>query len=277
MSIKHILVHADATGAFRKRVDLAFGLADRFGASIEAIFARRPPYLPAAIDGVVSPQLIQAQGEQTKAIEAAARAIYDEAGAGRPDAGKWRAADGLDSVVVAAAARVADLVIMGQPEPETAEAATDYTAAAEVVMHGGRPVLVIPYAGDFKPAFDRVLVAWNDSREATRALADAMPFLREAKKATVMMVNPPERQSPQDIGSQDVCTYLGRHGIDAGVRDAHNADLEAGDVILSRAADLGADLIVMGAYGHTRFREFILGGATHDIMRHMTVPVLMGR
>lgn len=275
MSIKHILVHADASQSFRKRIDLAFGLADRFDAGVEALFARRPPYLPAAIDGVVSPQLIQAQSEQTKAVEVAARAAFDEAATGRKAA--WRALDGLDSVVVSAGARLADLVVMGQPDPDSAEAATEYTAPAEVVMHGGRPVLVVPYAGTFGAGLEHVLVAWNDSREATRALADAMPFLRTARSVTVMMVDPPETQSPQDVGSKQVCEYLARHGVKAEARDAHNPDLEAGDVILSRAADLSADLIVMGAYGHTRFRELILGGATHTLMRHMTVPVLMAR
>jgi nucleotide-binding universal stress UspA family protein len=164
----------------------------------------------------------------------------------------------------------ADLAIVGQPDPDEAVATTDFDLPADVVMRSGRPLLIIPYAGTFEVEVKSAVVAWNGTREAARAVRDALPLLAGAK-VHVLAINP----SDTDPKPVEVCEYLARHGIDADHDEIHTRDLGPGDMILSRMSDLGAGLAVMGAYGHSRFREMILGGVTHHLLAHMTAPVLL--
>ena len=140
----------------------------------------------------------------------------------------------------------------------------------------GRPVLVVPYAGNFADVGRRVLVAWNGRREAARALHDAMFLLADAEAVTVIEIDPPAPgvAAPAASAAQ-LAAALMRRGIAAKAETETSGDIGVGDLLLSRTADLGADLIVMGAYGHSRVREFVLGGVSRDLFRHMTVPVLM--
>jgi len=138
----------------------------------------------------------------------------------------------------------------------------------------GRPVLIVPRYGTFETVGERVLVAWNGSREATRAVHDALPLLKLASSVTVLSIDP-EHDTGDRIPGADIALHLARHGVAAEGMSTVGLDISVGDLLLSRAADLGADLIVMGAYGHSRVRELVLGGATRHILQHMTVPVLM--
>jgi nucleotide-binding universal stress UspA family protein len=120
------------------------------------------------------------------------------------------------------------------------------------------------------------VIAWKCTAEASRAVHDALPILVRAKSVTVMEVNPPAGRAPHIAGT-DIAAHLARHGVRVEVSPTTAAEIGVGDAILSRAADLGADMIVMGAYGHSRLREFVFGGVTLHLLRHMTVPVLMSR
>jgi nucleotide-binding universal stress UspA family protein len=145
-----------------------------------------------------------------------------------------------------------------------------------VTLASGRPILVVPYAGRFETVGRCVLIAWNVSREAARAVADAMPLLAAADVVTVLAVDPPPGPGGDgDLPGADIALHLGRHGVEAQIERTVSADVPIGEVLLSRAADLGADLLVMGAYGHSRTRELLLGGATRSILASMTIPVLM--
>jgi len=135
-------------------------------------------------------------------------------------------------------------------------------------------VLVMPYAGTFDVVGKRALLAWNASREATRATTDALPFLRAADKVVVAPVKP-DRAAHGEAPGTDIGLYLSRHGVRVEVAAIEGTELDAGSALLSRAADLSIDLIVMGAYGHSRMSELILGGVTRTMMESMTVPVLM--
>jgi nucleotide-binding universal stress UspA family protein len=143
-------------------------------------------------------------------------------------------------------------------------------------MQAGRPVLVYPYAGKFDAAPKHVLISWNASREATRAVTDAIPFLRAAQKVTVLAINPKtSAEGHGDIPAADIALYLSRHGVKAEAMADPAVQIDIGNYLLSRAADLSVDMIVMGAYGHARMRELVFGGVTQTIMREMTVPVLL--
>ncbi len=143
-------------------------------------------------------------------------------------------------------------------------------------MAGGRPVLVIPYAGEFGAIGRRVLVAWDGTREASRALHDALPVIAAAKTVIVMTVRTDEASAERiRLSLERVVQHLNRHGIPAQSEDALRGDIPISDVLLSRAADFDADLIVAGAYHHSPLREALLGGVSRELLQHMTVPVLM--
>jgi nucleotide-binding universal stress UspA family protein len=145
-----------------------------------------------------------------------------------------------------------------------------------VALSAGRPVLVVPHFGPPRNLGSNVLVAWNASREASRAVNDAMPFLRRANKVTVLAVDPQRGgDAHREIPSADIALHLSRHGVKPEAAQVAAPEIEAGEIILSQASRLGANLIVIGAYGHSRFREYIFGGVTRHLLRHMTVPVLM--
>jgi nucleotide-binding universal stress UspA family protein len=145
-----------------------------------------------------------------------------------------------------------------------------------VALAAGRPVLAIPYAGRFEAVGRRVLIGWDASREATRAVADAMPLLAAAETVSVLSIDPREGPSAHGpVPGADISPHLARHGVNATVERTVSAGVPAGDLLLSRAADLGADLLVVGAYGHSRARELLLGGVTRTLLQSMTLPVLM--
>jgi nucleotide-binding universal stress UspA family protein len=187
---------------------------------------------------------------------------------------EWRVDEGDVVGAVKLHARYADLTIVGQGLDLKDAPGELAVLPQELALGVGRPVLVVPRYGAFERVGERVLIAWNGSREATRAVHDAIPILKEATRVTVLSIDPDGEPQPR-TPSADIALHLARHGIAGEAASTSSVDIEVGDVLLSRAADLGADLIVMGAYGHSRVREMVLGGATRHLLQHMTVPVLM--
>ncbi len=171
-----------------------------------------------------------------------------------------------------------DLVVLGQPDPEEAGYAARRAVVERVILFSARPTLLLPYAGSFAVPYQNVLVAWDGSREASRALLDALPLLHRAKRVDVVawqekgFLTDTAPRAQLDV----VRDWLGRHGVTA-VLHSEVASAPIADAMLSRASELDTDLIVMGGYGHTRWTERLLGGATRGILATMTVPVLMSR
>jgi len=173
-------------------------------------------------------------------------------------------------------ARYVDLTILGQLNPDRGDANLIRPRPEHVTLASGRPVLVVPYTGHFETLGRRVLIGWNATREATRAVNDAMPLLMAADVVTVLTID--AREGPDahgELPGADISLHLARHGVKTTIECTVSAGIQAGEVLLSRAADLGADLLVIGAYGHSRVRELLLGGATRSILQSMTLPVLM--
>jgi nucleotide-binding universal stress UspA family protein len=171
-------------------------------------------------------------------------------------------------------ARYADVVILGQADPE--DTVLPRYLPEEVTLASGRPTLVIPYIGPQATLGQRVTVAWDASREAARAVNDALPILTRAQAVNVVAVNP--REKPFGHGEQpgaDIAVHLARHGIKVEVQRIESRDVDVANIILSHVADQSSDLLVMGAYGHSRLRELVLGGVTRTILHDMTVPVFM--
>jgi nucleotide-binding universal stress UspA family protein len=187
--------------------------------------------------------------------------------------GDWHCRESDVTEGVVAMARLHDLVVLGQPDPDDS---ANGAQPGEIVLSSGRPVLLVPYAGEVSELGRHILVAWNGTREAARALHDALFLIDGAETVTVLEIDPPDDgDGDPELRAARVVAALARRGVTAKAEAAVSGDTPVADVILSTAADLTADLIVMGGWGHSRLREFVLGGASRDILREMTVPVLM--
>ncbi len=276
MPFKDILVHVDASSHCKARLELAAAMAAEHGAHLTGLGVRYVAHVPQFVMSQLGPEVADAQRRYaTEAIQKE-KALFEDVCERAGISYEWREGDGdlVDTFIMHA--RYADFVIAGQNDPRDDEMDGEAGLVDHLVLDAGRPVMVVPYAGTFKSAGHHVLVAWNGSREATRAVNDAIPVLQTAKKVEVIAVNPRGGLSGHgDVPGADICLHLARHGINAEAHSVHADDMDAGAMILSRAADAGADMIVMGAYGRSRLRELVLGGATRHLVRHMTIPVLM--
>ena len=271
---KTLLVPVDGRSKSARSLEVACRLADAHDAHVVGLFVEPSGYIPSAARAEVGDLLRDLQQKAIEQETGQAKAVFDSAlklsGLTRAE---WRTARRPGAEAVALHARYADLVIINQTDVQSPDA-THF--GDSVLLAAGRPVLLVPYAGELKPVGRNVLVCWNASREASRAVTDALPLLRRAARVTVLTVDGrPSAGGHGDAPGSDIALYLARHGVNTVATQTVSGDIDAGNVILSRAADLEADLIVMGAYGHSRVREIVMGGATRTVLQTMTVPVLM--
>jgi nucleotide-binding universal stress UspA family protein len=277
MAYKDLLVHVDDSKGCAARVDAAIELAIAHDAHLAGVYVATYPPPAGLVQGYLPPDVAEMLERQAGERADAAIARFAEVAKRNQISFETR----IDRVLYAAMsealatnARYADLVILGQPDPDDVEGPPNLPE--EVTLSCGRPSLVIPYIGPAATLGRRVTVAWDASREAARAVNDAMPILERAQAVAVVTVNPRER--PFGHGEQpgaDIALHLARHGIEVEVQRVESRDLDVANTILSHIADRGSDLLVMGAYGHSRLRELVLGGVTRTILHDMTVPVLM--
>ncbi len=279
MPLRDILVHLDATPQSGGRLDLAIDLARRHDAHLTALhvvdigmpmIAMADGGGGAALAGLIDQMRDTALAEASR-IEA----DYRERIRRESLPGEWRQAEGMVGEIATLHARYADLIIVGQDDPDGPTTGA-LGLAGDILFGAGRPVLVIPYAGRYASAGRRVLVGWNASREAARAVNDALPLIVKADAACVLAANP--RRGIDGHGEEpgaDMALHLARHGAKVSVEHRLAPDVPDADLLLNHAMDMSADLIVIGAYGHSRLREFVLGGVTRTILKQMTVPVLM--
>ncbi|GJL82558.1 MAG: universal stress protein A [marine bacterium B5-7] len=270
---KDILIQVDNARSVQVRIQAARILAEKFNAHVTGLYVIEPIQLPAYAEVAIGAELLEQSHReyerQAKEAGVTFRKEMDNDGI----ANEWRITEGLTSARVIDQGHYSDLIILAQANSDDS---ADISAGLvdDVVMGVGRPVLVVPYVGTADTIGKKILLAWNGSRESVRALHDAMPLLRTADKVVVMAVNPPDDDNERIAGS-DISLHLARHDVNTVVNSTVSRDIDIGDTLLSRAADEGVDLIVMGGYGHSRIRELILGGVTRHLLNHMTVPVLM--
>jgi nucleotide-binding universal stress UspA family protein len=287
MTYRSILAVIDGTLASEAQLRAAFALGRRYDAYLEVLHVRPDPNMSLPLVGEgMSGALIDDVSRELEASAQAnaerARRFYEQAcsavdlapaeAGDKPLAGgfraAWRSLVGREDSETASRGLLADLIVVARPDPGQDGA---YAPALEAgLFETGRPVLVVPPGGDGF-AGRQVSVAWNGTREATRAVTAAMPLLVEAAAVTVLSLSESGGRSPEPSHLAD---YLLLHGVEARAQRVE-AQKHAGNELLARSAELGADLLVMGAYGHSRLREFVLGGATRDVLSNAELPVLL--
>jgi nucleotide-binding universal stress UspA family protein len=276
MSYKTILVHLNDKRRAEAVLGPATHLARRYNAHLIGMHVAA---------GLPAPPLAMAYGAHALGSGRAAQqtdaemiaAIFTRATANQPFVAEWRSLQvpHVDLAgVVMEHGRAVDLIVAGQTDREW-ELSPLLDFPERLALESGRPVLVVPYAGRFGAIGRTVVIAWKPGRESARAVFDALPLLQAAEKVHILQIQARDPGPPTALAPDTaIAAALARHGIKPTVHTSVAPDISVGDEMLSRLCDLEADLLVMGAYGHSRMRELVFGGATHTIARHMTVPTL---
>jgi nucleotide-binding universal stress UspA family protein len=307
MALKDILVVLDAGAQSDTRLALAVALALRHKAGLSGLCAQAlltppepttaPPAYPAPLGmqgiadvATASAVPMMAVGPALSTQSDLAERIgeaFREALARASLRGSYEIELGPPAASLVRRARTADLVVFGQPDPDDPLALAARYAIEDVLLLGGRPVLVVPYAGRFASIGKNVLIGWSETREAARAAHDALALIEPGAKATLLTVHRgPLTPEGTELPAAEAARHFARHGIDAQpaetVPEAVGAPsfivrpaLTEADVLLNYASDIGADLLVIGGYGHSRARELVLGGVTRSLLDTMTLPILM--
>jgi nucleotide-binding universal stress UspA family protein len=277
MTYKSIVVQLDMGTRAHPRLEYAIRLARQFDAHLTGMFSSFTPDPRSFYVMAGTADYYEAHRKSRKERHGALERIFHAELLRAGVSGQWIDCADSGAERIRRQARYADLVIAGQDDPDDPEAFIADHFPETLVMTSGRPVLFIPYTGVFPTLGANIMVAWNGSRESARAVHDSMPLLQQAGRVTVVSLN----ESPGEPGAHskagaDIALLLTRHGVkaEAAVIDGVG-DVPMGDMLLSGASDLGADLIVMGAYGHSRWQELVMGGATRTLLQSMPVPVLM--
>jgi nucleotide-binding universal stress UspA family protein len=255
--------------------DYAISVATAFNAHVAAISFAYEPMLPPIDSGSAVPfEMIDAMREENKQAATSAIARFEEAARLAAVSAESRMIEASVSGATKAFGSIArsfDLSVVGQADPNSLR---DDLMVEGALFDSGRPILVVPYIQRTGLKLDRVIACWEGSRNAARAINDAMPFLTRAKTVDVVTIDTREDKTGEIKGA-DIAQHLARHGLNVDLRRINAGDVDVANVVLSDAADHDTDFIVMGGYGHSRLREFVLGGATRGILASMTVPTLM--
>jgi nucleotide-binding universal stress UspA family protein len=272
--IKHVVVNLWPGNEPDAALDYAVSLAATFEAHLAGVAFAYEAVPAAMLIDDVPPIWID---QFLKDAEDAARAAVDKfnAAAARAkisaEARWWNVGFTGTGEVLGRIARRFDLAVVRQAEPDKGTPAPLIIEAA--LFETGRPVLIVPYIQKAPMALDRVLVGWDGSHSAARAVNDALPFLKRAKAVDVVVVS--ESGKSDEMPGADLAHHLARHDVKAEIKQIVAPDTDAANVLLSHAADSSATFMVMGGYGHSRLREFVLGGVTRTILDSMTIPTLM--
>ena len=267
MAYRTILVELAGDSGLEARLQTAQALARRFDAVLVGMHVMPPPFIPMADGGAVTylaPELIEAQRKANREVKERVQAVFRSICGTGPTA-VWQEAEGGRGQLLAEAAHTTDLLLARRARVGSTDGPD---VLDDLVTAAGVPVLALPpdISGDLGQT---VLVAWNGSREATRAVHDALPLLHAAKHVMLCAVGDQAAASLEAAAAM-----LRRHGLTVHSHRVDEADGDAGEVLLAQCSAQGADLLVMGAYGHARLRELVFGGATRHILREATLPVL---
>ncbi len=279
MSYRSLLINVTSPSHEPAVTATGLALAEAFDAHLAALHLHVPTDAAQAAfaEFPVWGSIKALQQERARAVEhdRALREAFEtqsaQAGVGRIE---WRFGSGEPVETISAHARYADLVIMAQRARGSRARAAEADLPAAVAIQSARPVLLLPPQATLRASGNRILVAWDASREATLATTTSLPLLKRAESVDVVIVGGDANPYGDEPGA-DIALYLARHGVNASVSQVARGTLRTSEVLMSVARERGADLLCMGAYGHSRLKELVLGGVTYRMLRHMTLPVLL--
>jgi nucleotide-binding universal stress UspA family protein len=272
--LKDVVVNLSSQGPRDFAAEYATSIAAMFGAHITGVSFVYEPVIPDGMLGGVPVDLIELQRQENSKAANDAISRFDAAAKKAGLSAETRLLDATFGGAATSFAQISrrfDLVVVGQAQRERGPA--DDLLIEGALFESGRPLVVVPYIQRRGITLERVLACWDGSRTAARAIGDAMPLLERAKAVEVVIVA--EERKSEEMTGANMNAHLVRHGVAASVKRIAKGDIAIQDALLSYAADSGADFMVMGGYGHSRLREFILGGVTRGILASMTLPVLM--
>jgi nucleotide-binding universal stress UspA family protein len=282
MSLRDVLVFLDTRAASQERLRLAVRLAEQHRACLSAVFLE-DDYIGELPSGLSIPRVALMAGTAIPIATNPSHAAIDTAAVSQAcrtlcsskAAGEWYSLNQPNMAKLVRLARTADLVIMGQINPHTRGGAR--YKPEEIIGACGRPVLMVPYIGTFDHVGRRVMVAWDGSREAARALNDSLPIIDTADTVTVLTVRSHPKTADERLHAENdrIVRHLAQHGVTARVEETLRCSNTVFDVLLSRVADYSIDLMVAGATLHSRLRDVLIGSVSRGLFHHMTVPVLM--
>lgn len=270
--IKDIVVKLSFDPSADHAAAYAISLAAAFEAHVTAIALAYEPDIMPDLNRQSARRFLRVREENEEGASVAAAQFEKKAA----DAGVAAAARALTSTVsggydlFGSIARRFDLAVLGQDDPDAG--ISDAAVVEGALFESGRPIIIVPYIHKAGLKLDRVMACWDGSRPAARAIADAMPLLSRAGQVDVVIV---EQAKSDEVPGADVAQHLARHRLKVTVQRIARGELDVKDALLNYAADSAADLVVMGGYGHSRMRQFILGGVTRGMLASMTVPTLM--
>lgn len=273
MAIKNVFVHLDSAEDCEHRLNVAVDLAVRHEAHLSGIY--QVPDIN--LSNYMTPDLgVTSLDKWVAKIDSEKYAIeekFQTATATNGLSAEWIESEGYFAKSLPTRAHYADLIVAGQSSLKPTDQRAPHLEA--FVLEAGRPVVVVPTIGPRPSVATHILVAWDETKESARAVHDALPLLTLASKVSVFTIETGSQWAQRaDAVAATLCHHLARHGVNAEAHHEVEPEMSVAECLLSRAADLGSDLIVMGAYGHSRVRELVLGGTTRSILNEMTVPVL---
>jgi nucleotide-binding universal stress UspA family protein len=273
--VKDIIVNLSVTKEGSVVGNYAVSVAEALQAHLTAVAFIYDPVVPISGAGYIPAEVIEMQRDDNETAAAAAIKSFTAA----TDRARISAESLMTNASLAGAgdqfarmARRFDLAIVGQAQPDISS--LEQIIGETTLFESGRPVLMVPYIQKAPFKTDNVMMCWDGSRTAARAVADAIPLIGNGSRIEIVIVAN-ERGKQDEIEGADIGQHLARHGLKVDVHRIVGGNIDVGDALLSHAADSGADLMVMGGYGHSRLREFVLGGVTRSIFETMTVPVLI--
>lgn len=275
MAYKSIVVHIDDSLTSEQRIGIAVRMARRFESRLTAMYSLGTKKAEVDITELPLDDIATriTEREARERVESMLRRTAAASALANVEIRVLRG-DPVDAAI--AEMRCADLSVIGQPDIENDKTGFGRRLMENAVLANGGPVLLIPYAGLIAGLGENVIVAWDGGREAARAVRDALPIIGSATRTTVLSLG--NRSGPSEAAARSqalLATYLAAHGIRAELKSMPCTTDSAAELLLSQVADLDADLVVMGAYGHARVRELLFGGVTRTMFESMTVPVLM--
>lgn len=275
MSYKTILVCLTDMHSGESLAGFAAAIAARFDAHLIGVHVSRQIELHSGIAPYISEAMLEELQRNITEEAAAFKALFETATADRSGVAEWRdieARSGSTVQTLIEHALAADLIVMAQPD-EGHDLGDRSALHRRLLLGAGRPILVLPRSGRFPTVGSKVLLCWNGTKEASRAAHDALPFLTAADEVVVFGVTDKGGRGA-DLSGHELAAGLARHGIRTEVTNYTRGNLSVADEILNAVSDTGSNLVVMGAYGHSRVYDFVLGAATHRVLSHMTAPVL---